>query len=329
MSQLRIGIIGSGVMGRGHGEFIRDHVPAARVSALADVDGDRIRKVSREIGENVAVFNSASQLVGSGLVDALIIASPDRLHATHLKLAIEARLPTLCEKPIASNVQDAQEIATEIDALETTLGKRMIHFGFMRRFDPPYVQLKGMLASGRYGAPLFIRTSTRNLSSPGITTEGLYTNIAVHDFDIWRWMLGDEWISVVSHYPKPSSLSPDGLLDPLVFTAKLAGGVLMVADIVANNNYGYDLRTEVVCERGSLEIGTFGDVITRANHRAEVALGGAMVDNWIPRFKEAYIAELRTWTASVISGESHPDIALSGDALAATEACALGLASMY
>lgn len=329
MSQLRIGIIGSGVMGQGHGEFIRDHVPTARVSALADVDADRIRKVGREIGENVAVFNSASELMSSGLVDAVIIASPDSLHVAHLRLAMEARLPTLCEKPIASNVEDARKIAAEIDALETTLRKRIIHFGFMRRFDPPHVQLKEMLNSGRYGAPLFIRSSTRNVSSPGITTEGLYTNIAVHDFDIWRWILGDEWISVMSHYPKPSSLSPEGLADPLVFTAKLAGGVLMVADVVANNNYGYDLRTEVVCEHGSLEIGIFGDVITRANHVAEIALGGVMVDNWIPRFKDAYIAELRMWTASVISGESHPDMALSGDALAATEACALGLASMY
>jgi myo-inositol 2-dehydrogenase/D-chiro-inositol 1-dehydrogenase len=103
---------------------------------------------------------------------------------------------------------------------------------------------------------------------------------------------------------------------------------MIVADIVANDNYGYDLRTEVLCEKGSLEIGTFGDVYIRANHFAGTPLGGQMVDNWIPRFKDAYIAELKAWVSSVQTGEIHPDLADVEDALAATEACFLALKSL-
>lgn len=328
MERLKIGIIGTGIMGRGHAEFIRNHVGSSRVVAVSDVDAAKSAKLAKDLGGDVKIFASAEDLVSIADVDALIIASPDSLHVDHIRLALAAQIPTLCEKPIATNLEDAQKIAREIAAVENEMGKTLIHFGFMRRFDPPYIRLKNLLHSGDYGSALFVRSITRNVSSVGITTEGLYTNIAVHDFDVWRWMLADEWVSVSSHYPKPSSLSPKGLVDPLVFTAKLFGGVLLVGDIVANNNYGYDLRTEIVCERGSLEIGIYGEVITRANFFAETSAGGAMVENWIPRFKDAYIAELKAWTETIISGENHPDLACANDALAATQACFLALNSI-
>jgi len=328
MSHLKIGIIGTGIMGAGHARFLRANVAGADVFAITDIDEARARTLIDGLGGNINFCASVPELLALEELDGLIIASPDSLHVQHLRLAMERKIPTLCEKPIATNIEDAEIIAAEILAFEKSMGRPMIHFGFMRRFDPSYLKVKSMIESNEYGAPLFVRTVTRNVSSAGITTEGLYTNIAVHDFDVWHWLLNDDWKSVSTHYPKPSSLSPEGLVDPLVFTATLSGGVLMVADIVANNNYGYDVRTEVLCERGSIEIGIFGDVITRANHVAEVPLGGAMVENWMPRFEDAYIQELITWTGFLSTGEVNADLATAVDGLKATQACALGLASI-
>ena len=328
MSNLKIGIIGTGVMGAGHARFLRENVPGADVVAITDVDEKRAHELIKDLGGSIEFFSSAETLMARGGLDGLIIASPDALHVEHLRLAIKHKIPTLCEKPIATNIEDAEIITSEILEFEKSMNQPMIHFGFMRRFDPSYVKVKAMIESKDYGAPLFVRTITRNVSSFGITTEGLYTNIAVHDFDVWHWLLKDDWVSVSTHYPKPSSLSPDGLIDPLVFTATLSGGVLMVADIVANNNYGYDVRTEVLCERGSIEIGIFGDVITRANHLAQVPLGGTMVENWMPRFEDAYIQELIAWTAFLATKEINLDLATALDGLKATQACALGLASI-
>jgi myo-inositol 2-dehydrogenase/D-chiro-inositol 1-dehydrogenase len=330
MSILRVGVIGAGVMGRGHAEFIRDFIPRAQVVAVADFELSRAIALANDINSvgEVVAFTEVEAMISSSNLDAVIIASPDQLHVEHLKKAIAANLAILCEKPIATDLDSAREIAQEIRDYEAKSGKAQVSFGFMRRFDPSYLKLRALMDSGDYGLPLFIRTITRNVSSAGITTEGLYTNIAVHDFDVWRWLSGSEWKSVNSHYPKPSSLSPTGLIDPLVFTAQLENEVLMVADIVANNNYGYDLRTEVVCEKGSLEIGTFGDVYTRANRIAGTPIGGPMVENWIPRFKEAYVAELHAWVNSVSSGNQHPDLATVEDALKATEACFLALNSL-
>ena len=108
----------------------------------------------------------------------------------------------------------------------------------------------------------------------------------------------------------------------------MKSGLMMVADIVAFNNYGYDVRTEVICEKGSIEIGINGDVITRINHVMGAHTGGVMQENWIPRFKESYIQELKAWVESINSGIVNSDLATVDDALAANEVCELGVASI-
>lgn len=328
MTQLRIGIIGTGIMGSGHARYLTNDVDGAQVSALADMDQTRTQALSDELGGDIAQYSEAKDFFANADVDAFIIASPDALHVEHLRLAINRGLPTLCEKPLATNIADAREIAAEVKEFEKSVGKSLIHFGFMRRFDPSYLEVKRLIETGHYGQPLFLRTATRNVHSAGITTEGLLTNIAVHEFDVLRWLFKSEWESVSVHYPKSSSLSPEGLADPIMFMATLKNGILVSADIVANNNYGYDVRTEVVCERGSIEIGIHGDVITRANHIAGVNKGGAMDDNWIPKFTQAYIGELKAWVEGIKLGSPHPDLATVDDGLAATEACEMGLAAL-
>lgn len=326
--QLRVGIVGTGVMGSGHARFITSSVPQARVAAITDVDQMRAGALADELGGHVAVFKSPEDFFCAGAVDAVIIATPDHLHPDHLRLAIARGIPTLCEKPIASTVTLAAVIAREIRDDERANNRRLIHFGFMRRFDPSYLKVRKLLASGNFGLPLFVRAVTRNVSSANITTEGIFTNIAVHDFDTFRWLLHSEWKSVESFYPRQSSLSPRDLSDPLIFTAQLENDILVVGDIIANNHYGYDVRTEFVCESGSIEIGIHGDVITRADHVSGVLRGGSMDENWIPRFSAAYIGELNAWTESVRSGIPHPDLATVDDAVAASNACAMGIAGI-
>lgn len=329
MSNLRICIIGAGVMGRGHSEFLRDEIDGVEIVGISDVDFERAQLLSADLSKKnqIPVFVNPEQMFKEVHPDAVIIASPDLLHAAHVVLAIKHGLDILCEKPIAVSLGEADEVAESIMEYEASSGRARVHYGFMRRFDPSYIELRSKIESGEYGLPLFARTTTRNVTSPGITTDGLFTNIAVHDFDIWRWLTGQEWISVCRHQPKPSSLSPQGLADPLIFVAEMSSSFMIIADVVANNNYGYDLRTEVLCERGSIEIGTFGDVFTRAQHFAQEVIHGEMVENWIPRFKDAYIAELRAWVESVKTGTAHPDLATAADALAATKACYLAINS--
>ena len=108
----------------------------------------------------------------------------------------------------------------------------------------------------------------------------------------------------------------------------MANGIMMIADIVAFNNYGYDARFEVLCEKGSIEVGLFGDVVTRIDFEASPIQGGHMAENWMSRFEKSYIEELKAWVNSVESGVMNSDLATVKDALAANEACQLGVASI-
>jgi len=315
-------------MGAGHARFIKEHVPGARVAALFDVDAAKMQALADELGTVEVQTTSPSELMNHVSVDAIIIASPDPLHVEHLRLAIACKKPTLCEKPMATTIEDAHAIASEISAYEIEIGKTMIHFGFMRRFDPAYRKVRELIATNDFGAPTFFRVITRNVSSTGATTPGLYTNIAIHDFDIYRWLFKDEWVSVQSHYPRHSSLSPKDVADPLVITAHMKSGLMMVADIVAFNNYGYDARAEIICEKGSIEIGINGDVITRVNRQMGAHKGGSMAENWMTRFTQSYIEELRAWVSSLATGIPNSDLATYKDALIANEVCAMGVASI-
>lgn len=315
-------------MGSGHARYITEHVSDAEVIALSDIDLNRANQLATQIKTPQLVTGNVNEIFTSELVDAVIIASPDNLHVEHLRLAIAAEKPTLCEKPIATNIEEARSIAKEISDFQTKAGKQLIHFGFMRRFDPQYRKVRELINSGKFGAPLFIRVVTRNVASTGATDNGLYTNIAIHDFDIFRWMFNSDFVQVESHYPKRNSLSQSGLSDPLIITAKLANGIMMIADIVAFNNYGYDARFEILCEKGSIEVGIFGDVVTRLNFEATPILGGHLADNWMARFERSYIEEVNAWVNSVNSGVVNKDLATVDDALAANEACQLGVNSI-
>ena len=315
-------------MGSGHARYITEHVSDAEVVALSDIVLNRANQLATQIKTPQLVTGNVNEIFTSELVDAVIIASPDDLHVNHLRLAIAAGKPTLCEKPIATTIEEARSIAKEISDFQTKAGKELIHFGFMRRFDPQYRKVRELINSGKFGAPLFIRVVTRNVASTGATNNGLYTNIAIHDFDIFRWMFNSEFVQVESHYPKRNSLSQSGLSDPLIITAKLANGIMMIADIVAFNNYGYDARFEILCEKGSIEVGIFGDVVTRLNFESTPILGGHLADNWMTRFERSYIEEVNAWVNSINSGVVNKDLATVDDALAANEACQLGVNSI-
>lgn len=325
---VNVGIIGTGVMGAGHAKFIKEHVTGAQVIGLSDVDLKKAEVLSKDLGTVLFTTSNPEELMNDPRVDAVIIASPDPLHVSHLRLAIASKKQILCEKPIATTLEDARLIATEIRTYQSAVGKKMINFGFMRRFDPCYQELRRLIATGDFGAPTFFRTVTRNVSSTGATSTGLFTNIAIHDFDIYRWLFKDEWESIQSFYPKRSSMSPAGLDDPLVIIGKLKSGVMMVGDIVAFNNYGFDCRVEVICEKGSIQIGTHGDVFTQFNGLGGSAKGGKMAENWMARFEASYIEELKAWIGELSSGEVNPDLATVEDALIANEICAMGLASI-
>lgn len=296
---LRIGIIGTGNIGTSHARSLGREVSGAEVAWLYDADTARASALADELGANVAP--TVEQLVASS--DAVVIASPDALHAEQALLCLDAQRPTLCEKPLAPHVADAQSV---VDA-EVDLGRRLISLGFMRRFDPGYVALKESLAS--IGEPLLVHNVHRNAFAPyGLATAMTMTNMAIHEFDINRWLLDDDYATVQVVAGRPGPRTPEGQLDPILVLLTTRGGAIVEIEAFVNASYGYEVRCEVVGSEGTVEMGD-GAYLTR---RAERAVGHEVPELWLGRFEDAYRRQLQAWVDATHVGRTSGATAWDG-----------------
>jgi len=296
---LRIGIIGTGNIGTSHARSLAREVSGAEVAWLYDADTARASELADELGANVAP--NVEQLVASS--DAVVIASPDDLHAEQALLCLDAQRPTLCEKPLAPTVADAQSVV----AAEVDLGRRLISLGFMRRFDPGYVALKESLAS--IGEPLLVHNVHRNAYAPyGLATAMTMTNMAIHEFDINRWLLDDDYATVQVVAGRPGPRTPEGQLDPVLVLLTTRGGAVVEIEAFVNASYGYEVRCEVVGSEGTVEMGD-GAYLTR---RADRAVGHEVPELWLGRFEEAYRRQLQAWVDATRVGRTNGATAWDG-----------------
>ena len=326
-SDIRIGVIGAGIMGSGHALYISESVKGARVAGIYDANTTVAMKVASKVkkigGLSVTVYDSIQSMLSAKEITAIIIASPDNLHAEHLSMAIAAGKDVLCEKPLASNDSDAKKVAQTANKSKSIVG-----IGFMRRFDPAYLELKRVVRSGKYGKVLQIRCTSRNVSSPTATTAMLLTNVAVHEVDVIRWLLDEEIKSVNVNLTKVTSKANSKLLDPISVNCYTESGVLATIDICANSTYGYEVGMEVITESASLVIENLGDLTIVKDFYLPNRKSGKLHKDWMGRFKPAYIAELNAFVESIKKRKLHPNFATANDGLAASIACGLGVKSL-
>ena len=301
---LRVGVVGLGVMGAGHLRTLAADVPRAQVAAVCDVDVARARMVARE-GARLHVDPIA--LIRSDEVDAVLIASSDATHADLVLACIDAGKPVLCEKPLATTAA-ASLAVTEAEA---ALGRRLVQVGFMRRFDPRYEAVKRELDDGRVGRPLLVHCAHRNAAVPATyTSDMLITSSGTHEFDVVRWLTGEEIVAATVLTPRSTSRAVDGMRDPQLLILQTEGGVLADVEVFVNAGYGYDIRCELVGETGTL------------------MLEPAVTQGFLERFADAYRHELTGWVDAVADGGPRGPTAWDGYAASAVaDACLESLAS--
>lgn len=292
----RIAVIGAGVMGADHARIIATEVPGAELRWVCDADEARARSVADATGaRHVATDPLAT--IASPDVDAVLIASPDHTHAPLTLAAIEARKPVLCEKPLSQEVEECMSVLQA----EAALGKQLVQLGYMRRFDPPYVEMKAKSTQGRFGAPIMMHNFHRNVSAPPHFTGAMaITNSAPHEFDIARFVLGCEYSSVCAFQP---SIELPGRavgtwIGPVFMVLKTDRGQLVNIEINNNAGYGYDVRGELVCERGSIVL----RAPTHTETNLELGTTADYPQDWRPRFAGAYRLQNHAWLRSVETG---------------------------
>lgn len=316
---IRVGVIGAGIMGADHARILATSVAGADLVAVSDPDQARRDAVAAGFGVATA-YAEAGDLIGDRNVEAVIVASPDPTHKALVLACLAAGKPVLCEKPLATSPADCLEIV----AREVAIGRRMVQVGFMRRFDPGYVAMKRALAGGDLGAALIFHCVHRNKQSTGYTTsEGLIANSGVHEIDIARWLLDDEAARAIVVAPRASRLTT--VRDPQILILEMAGGPVVEIEIFINAQYGYDVRGELVCEKGTVELQPRSDTVLRHGGREGILHG----DDWRGRFADAYRIELQAWIDAIAEG----DVVAAGsatawDGYAATAIADAGIAAL-
>ncbi len=292
---LRIGVIGTGGMGTRHVTNLYRFVSGAEAVAVSDLDQARAAQVAAQYG-GAMVFDNATRLIHDKNVDAVLIASPDGTHAALTLACLEAQKPVLCEKPLATEVPDAERV---LDA-EVRLGRKLISVGFMRRFDPPHAAVKNIADSGEIGQPLLFKGVHRNASVPfGLPGATVLINSAGHDLDSARWLLGGEVQEVyVRGFRSRPELHPD-TRDFLFIVVSFTNNCLATAEVYVNDEYGYEVSAELVCQRGTAVTAQPDDVLVRAKGQR----GYSVPSDWLSRFNEAYTIELRDWVNSIQTGQ--------------------------
>ena len=296
MADISIGVIGAGGMGTRHVLNLQHHVKGARVVAIYDLDQARARQVAAECG-SAKVFQDPVQLIQDAGVDAVVIASPDPTHAAFVHACLRHHKPVLCEKPLATTADEAQEI---IEA-EQAQGRRLIAVGFMRRFDPQHVAVRQVVVAGEIGRPILFKGVHRNpMIPPHLPGEVVVANSAIHDIDSTRWLLGQEITEVYVRGVRTHMSFSDETRDMLLLQMVLNGECLATVEVSVAIEYGYEVSAEIVGERGTALTAQPGLALVRSREARSVAVS----TDGLVYFQEAYVSELMHWVHAIQTGQA-------------------------
>jgi myo-inositol 2-dehydrogenase/D-chiro-inositol 1-dehydrogenase len=319
---LRVGVVGTGIMGADHINTLHRQVTGATVTMVADLDLDRAREVAAAL-PGVRASDDGVALIDDPAVDAVVVASPDASHADLVVAAVQAGKPVMCEKPLAPTLAECVRVVQAEREVVGAGGPGLVSVGFMRRFDPGYVELKAAIAAGVCGTPLLVHCVSRGVSSgPGSTSESSVTGSAIHELDIVPWLLGARVVEVGWHAPRSTGAVP-GMQDPQLILLRTADGAMTTVEVFLNARYGYDIRCEVVGDRGTVALTDPARVAADADGRRATGYPA----DWRPRFADAYRIQLQAWVDAVAAGRPAP-LASARDGLTASAVAEAVIASM-
>ncbi|MBA2812843.1 Gfo/Idh/MocA family oxidoreductase [Streptomyces sp. KM273126] len=305
---VRVGVIGTGMIGQDHIRRLTDVVTGAAVTTVTDLDAARAAEVAARVG--ATALPTGADLINSPEVDAVLVTSWGPTHAEHVLNAIVAGKPVFCEKPLATTAEDCLRV---VEA-EQAHGRRLVQVGFMRRFDAGYRQMKEVLASGSLGTPLIVHCAHRNPTVPDAYHSAMAAqDTAVHEIDVLRWLLDDEIVSAQVITPRATSKRFAHLNDPQIMLFETAGGVRIDLEVFVNCQYGYDIQCEAVGEEGLVRLPDPAAVAVRTAGRHSTAV----LPDWKARFAEAFDTEFREWINAVAAG-AEPTGPSAWDGYAAT-----------
>src|SRR5271170_1376430 len=295
---MRFAIIGAGRIGKIHGANI-----AARkdceLRLVADADEAAAKSLAEATGARVAEIDA---IMAASDIDAVAICAPTDMHADLIERAARAKKAAFCEKPVDLN---AERIRQCLKVVNETGAPLMI--GFNRRFDPNFAALQARIVHGAVGAVEIVSITSRDPAPPPISyiarSGGLYRDMMIHDFDMARFLLGEEPValSAMGAALVDKAIGEAGDIDTAVVIMQTKSGKVAQISNSRRATYGYDQRIEVHGAKG----------IVRAEnvHETTVQFAGAqgfsgdkVLNFFLERYASAYRDELAAFVQAVSSG---------------------------
>lgn len=292
MKDLRIGLVGTGAIGRSHINRINHRLQGGKVVACADANLEFCQSVADKFG--IRAYEDGEEMIRSDEIDAVIVTTIDSFHEQYVTAAIRTGKYVFCEKPLAPEAEACKRILRE----EMAAGKKLVQVGFMRRYDPGYRQLKTLLQSGKYGQPLILHCVHRNYDAPGFTTSMPVENSMIHEIDVLRWLLEENYKTAEVVFPRTTRFAKGGLKDPQIMHLTTESGVYIEVESFVNCRYGYDVRCEIVCEKGCLNLPEPANPMIRTGDSRVTPI----CHDWSERFPEAYNTEFQEWINACKAG---------------------------
>ena len=304
MSDLRVGVLGVGRIGRMHSELIQRQADGVSLAAVYDVYRDGAESVGAEFGARVAA--SPDALINATDVDAIAVCTPTDTHIDFLVAAAKAGKPAFIEKPLSL---DLAEVDRGIAA--ATEAQIAVQVGFNRRFDASHKSVRDTVANGEIGDVQMVRITSRDPAPPPISyidgSGGIFLDMTIHDFDMARYVTGSEVVEVYATgaVMVDPAIGEAGDLDTVVVVMTHENGAITTIDNSRQAVYGYDQRVEAFGSAGMVASDNPG-VTTTTKRTAAGSAGSTIPYFFLDRYIPSYLAEWTDFVAMVRDGAPSP-----------------------
>ena len=298
---LRIAVLGCGRIGQMHAANVARH-PRAELAAVYDVHRPSAEKVAAAQGVNAAA--SAEEIFASDKVDAVLIATATPTHADYIEMAIAAGKAVLCEKPIDLTLARVEACAAKIAG--TTIP---IQIGFNRRYDPGHSAARAAMLAGEIGDLHQVIITSRDPALPPRAyleaAGGLFRDMTIHDFDLARFMLGEEpteVFAVASALIDPALGAELNEVDTAMAILRTASGKQCLINNSRTAVYGYDQRIELMGSNGMVISDNRKPHEARRYTSKTVEASEPYQFFFLERYNEAFMAEIDGFVDCVEKG---------------------------
>ncbi|MFT2212147.1 inositol 2-dehydrogenase [Rhizobium giardinii] len=295
---VRFGLLGAGRIGKVHAKAVSGN-PDAVLVAVADAFPAAAEAIAQAYACEVRTIEAIEK---ASDIDAVVICTPTDTHADLIERFARAGKAIFCEKPIDLDVGRVREC---MKVVEETKGKLMV--GFNRRFDPHFMAVRKAIDDGKIGEVEMVTITSRDPGAPPIDyikrSGGIFRDMTIHDFDMARFLLGEEPVAVTAHASVlvDPEIGKAGDYDSVSVILETASGKQAIISNSRRATYGYDQRIEVHGSQG---------VVSAENQRAvsiEIANGDGYTrpplhDFFMTRYTEAYANEIASFISAVEKG---------------------------